>query len=66
MATQVASGWCRNCGRAVKVTRPGRNHLLHLVLTLLTSGLWLFVWVPLMLTSKPWRCSSCGLKTGRE
>jgi hypothetical protein len=27
----------------VKGRRP--NHLLHLVLTILTAGLWLFVWI---------------------
>lgn len=29
----------------VKGRRP--NHVLHLILTLVTFGLWLFVWIPL-------------------
>jgi hypothetical protein len=29
------------------VVRPHTNHRLHLILTLLTGGVWAFVWVPL-------------------
>jgi hypothetical protein len=34
--------------------RPGQrtNHILHLILTIITGGLWLFVWVILALTHK--------------
>jgi hypothetical protein len=36
--------------RAVTYQRKRTNHLLHLVLTLLTGGLWgLFVWLPITL-----------------
>lgn len=28
------------------------NHVLHLILTLLTGGLWLLVWIPLVITRK--------------
>lgn len=33
--------------------QPGANHLLHLVLTLLTCGLWLPVWFLVALSSPP-------------
>jgi hypothetical protein len=31
------------------------NHILHLILSLLTAGLWLFVWLVLVLTNKQQR-----------
>jgi hypothetical protein len=31
------------------------NHILHLILSVLTAGLWLFVWVALVLTNKKQR-----------
>ncbi|MEV5836779.1 hypothetical protein [Nocardia sp. NPDC052112] len=32
-------------GRGVVYVRPGVNHGLHLVLTLLTCGLWAPIWI---------------------
>ena len=55
--TEVA-GWIRKGWRvesksdfqAVMVTGRPVNHLLHLIISLLTSGLWLIVWLILTLT----------------
>jgi hypothetical protein len=39
--------------QAVLIRPAGKvNHILHLILTLLTAGLWLFVWVILVLARK--------------
>lgn len=62
MSVQVSNKFCKVCGKNVKITRNGRNHILHLLLTLITAGLWLLVWIPLLLTSEPWRCNECGNK----
>ena len=44
------------------VTRPGVNHVLHLLVTLTTCGLWAFVWLGIALFGGGrWRCSKCGL-----
>jgi hypothetical protein len=42
--------------------RKGTNHVLHLVLTLVTLGVWGIVWAIVALTnrSKSARCSVCG------
>jgi hypothetical protein len=32
------------------------NHILHLILTLITFGVWLFVWIPLVFIQKERRC----------
>jgi hypothetical protein len=33
----------------VSQPRKGVNHILHLILTILTGGLWLFVWAGLII-----------------
>ncbi len=39
------------------------NHILHLVLSLFTCGLWLPVWLIIVLASiGGYRCSKCGSK----
>jgi hypothetical protein len=57
------SRYCPNCSAQVLATAPATNHLLHLVLSVLTAGFWLVIWllVPL-LWSKPYRCTRCGLE----
>jgi hypothetical protein len=35
------------------IRRGGKvNHILHLILSILTAGIWLFVWLLLVLTNK--------------
>ena len=41
--------------QAVLVTEKKPNHLLHLLLTLVTGGLWALIWIYLALTSKDLR-----------
>lgn len=37
--------WCNVCQQQRLFTAPTPSHLLHLVLTLITFGLWLIVWL---------------------
>ena len=55
------SKYCHYCQRMTLHSREGVNHLLHLILTILTSGLWLLVWIALIVMSKfrPWYCEVC-------
>lgn len=57
---EKSSGFCKNCNSNVMVSRPGTSHLLHLVLTILTAGLWLIVWIGVAVKFGGWRCSVCG------
>ena len=41
--------------QAVLVTEKRPNHLVHLLLTILTGGLWALIWIYLVLTSKDLR-----------
>lgn len=50
VANTVSGGWrveSRTDFQAVLVKGKNHSHLLHLILTILTLGLWLLVWIPL-------------------
>jgi hypothetical protein len=57
---QIDQRYCIDCDKRVRVTRTGPNHLLHLILTVFTGGLWVFVWVFTGLKGSPYRCDICG------
>jgi len=65
MATQEASGHCKTCGDTL-VRRKGTNHILHLILTLLTAGLWVIIWILLSIKIGGWKCSKCGRSSRRK
>lgn len=57
---------CRTCGRN---TLHIRQHMISdgmgCLLTVLTGGLFLLIWIPLALIdllAQPWRCQQCGGK----
>ena len=65
MAEEKESGYCAKCNKRVMVARPGTNHILHLLLTILTVGLWLIVWIGCAIKVGGWRCSVCGKPASR-
>ena len=60
MGLRQSQFYCPRCGEARLFQREGTNHVLHLLLSVVTGGLWLVVWVVCGLSSKPWRCIACG------
>jgi hypothetical protein len=66
MALAQTSGWCHVCQQQRMMTKPKINHVLHLILTLVTFGLWGLVWLTLGIISanKGFRCAQCGTKAG--
>ena len=60
MAEEKAGGFCKSCNKQSVVFRKGTNHILHLLLTLVTVGLWLIVWVGCTIKFGGWRCTTCG------
>jgi hypothetical protein len=60
MADQRRSGFCQHCKKSVVVFRPGPNHIFHLIMTVITGGLWLIVWIGASVIFGGWRCSVCG------
>ena len=65
MAFQETSRYCKQCEEQVLVRRKAVNHVLHLVLTVISGGMWLLVWggciVNNWLAPKHWHCARCGL-----
>lgn len=66
MVAQEATGFCKACNRQVMIRRKGTNHVLHLLLTLVTLGLWVIIWLLMSIKIGGWRCSECGLQVSRD
>ncbi len=54
------AGYCRQCDERVVVRRRSVNHILHLILTICTAGVWLLVWLGVGVKVGGWHCSRCG------
>lgn len=48
------------------IRRAGTNHILHLILTVLTLGLWLIPWMFVSVKIGGWRCTQCGGRGSRS
>jgi hypothetical protein len=66
VSTVQTSHYCATCGRQTLHTKERVNHILHLILSVLTAGLWIPVWIFLGATNSAerTRCSVCGSKPG--
>ncbi len=65
---------CPHCGERTAASRPGTNHLLHFLATivigivafpvfgLLAFAAWLPVWVLSSIRIGGWRCNRCGTR----
>ncbi len=62
VAQDRKSGFCKDCNAQRVVWRKGTNHILHLLLTLVTLGWWLIVWILIGVKFGGWRCEQCGSK----
>lgn len=54
---------CRTCGRpTLHACSPSMSDGFGCIITLLTGGLFLLLWLPLIILDmfKPWRCQTCG------
>lgn len=64
LKTEISKKLCRDCGKPTRHERGIRyaNHTLHLLVSLVTFGLWVPIWVLLSVFPEKdrWRCSRCG------
>ena len=62
MGLAQTQAFCGTCSGPALFQKGGINHGRHLVLTLLTVGLWGLVWITLSLVYllNPYRCARCG------
>lgn len=63
MGEQRRSAYCEYCQQQRLVVRERASHILHLLLTLLTFGLWAIIWLGVAVQIGGWRCTVCGLET---
>lgn len=69
MGTVQASHYCATCQRQTLHTKPRINNILHLILSVLTLGIWaVLVWIPLGIKNRSTRtrCMVCGTKPSIE
>ncbi len=52
--------YCRTCGKATLHIEDQTNHLLHLLLSVLTAGAWIIVWILAAASFRKPRCTICG------
>jgi hypothetical protein len=60
MSESKISGYCKDCEKNITLYRKSANHVLHLLLSICTFGLWLPVWFLLSWRFGGWSCSACG------
>ena len=59
MGFKENSGYCEHCGR-VLVRAKTPSYVLHVILVVLTGGVWLIPFFFIMMTSSSYLCTSCG------
>jgi hypothetical protein len=66
MATQEATGNCKLCNRQVLIRRKATTHIFHFIMSLLTAGVWIIIWILCAVRIGGWRCTVCGSKASRR
>lgn len=63
--TEKYTAHCKNCQSETIHERPSTSHVLHLLLSVITVGLWIPVWILVALSnSNQGLCLTCGRKVG--
>ncbi|MBR1944956.1 MAG: zinc ribbon domain-containing protein [Alphaproteobacteria bacterium] len=56
----IGSAYCDHCKKQVLAKKKGCNHIIHAILSILTGGIWLIIWLLCAITWDDWYCSQCG------
>ena len=60
MGIEFKRGYCDDCEELIRAERPGTNHVLHLLLSLITFGFWIIIWIMASIKIGGWQCPRCG------
>lgn len=62
MSTMTARRMCKTCGQHRMFRKEKQNNVLHLILSVVTVGVWLPVWLLIAIAGAftPYRCTVCG------
>ncbi len=57
-------GYCQYCKQKRPFDKEGVSHILHLLLTIFTCGLWIIMWIFIVIMNElaNYRCRECGTK----
>ena len=59
-------GVCDHCKERILIHRRKPFHLLHLLIAMMSFGIWTIVWIGLIIRSKIYLCSQCGSRLHRN
>lgn len=56
---------CKDCDQKRPFTKKTPSHILHLLLSVVTVGCWIPVWILMIVLNafSPYRCTNCGKAT---
>ncbi len=62
MSTITTRRHCKTCDQKRLFEKEKQNNVLHLILSVITIGMWLPVWILIAVLGafKPFRCTVCG------
>jgi hypothetical protein len=61
MSLKTKGAFCSHCQKQTMAQGTKPNHILHLILSILTLGLWLPIWLLITIGKVGgYRCTSCG------
>jgi len=64
MAIDQKIQFCKHCEGKKVTIRNSINHLLHLLLSVFSAGLWLPVWLFISVIRPHFKCTTCGNDVG--
>ncbi|AUG85078.1 hypothetical protein FDJ19_gp071 [Vibrio phage Ceto] len=56
---RIEKRYCPSCNTSTPHEVDETSHVVHLILSLLTGGLWLLVWLACTLSQKDPKCTEC-------
>lgn len=62
MGQKQTGRYCNHCKKNIMATKTTPNHILHLILTIFTAGMWGVVWM-ILYFKESFRCTECGMET---
>lgn len=63
--TNLVMARCKQCRRMTKHLQPSTSHVFHLLMSIITVGFWVVIWVLVALSNGSQKqCEECGQQKG--
>lgn len=62
---KVQMRYCPRCDATMPCEKNGLNHILHIILSVITGGMWLIIYALLAIggSFNAWKCQKCWKRT---